>query len=221
VSPISLRGALRRRLPTTTLFLLGSSALLVACGSASTSTSSTPETPTPAFAGGVAASAPAQVTICADLLKLTPADRRSTLDDLRFNSGLQAYTDQALLAACRQHGPASLLAEARRLDAAAQKAERVRAAAKAKARKAQAAASAVKAAANRARYTTADRNSFIGACVATGGTVTVCACSFRQFTEHVPYDQFVRDNQAILDGRMSAADIATRYGAIITRCAGF
>jgi len=76
VSPISLRGALRRRLPTTTLFLLGSSALLVACGSASTSTSSTPETPTPVFAGGVAASAPAQVTICADLLKLTPADRR-------------------------------------------------------------------------------------------------------------------------------------------------
>jgi len=221
VSPISLRDALRRRLPTTSLLLLGCAALVGACGSTATSTSSTPEAPTPVVAGAAGAPAPAQVTVCADLLKLTPADQQSTLDDLRFHSGLQTYTDRALVAACRAHGPAALLAEARRVDAAALKAERVRAAAEAKARKAQAAADRVKAAANRARYTKQDRNAFIGACVSTGGTVTRCACSFREFTEHVPYNQFVRDNQAILDGRMSAADIAARYGSIITRCAGF
>jgi hypothetical protein len=218
VSPTFPRDALKRRLAPTSLLLLCLAALLAACGSASTS-SSTPDVPPAAVVGAVPA--PAQVKICADLLKLAPADQRSTLDDLRFDSGLEVYTDKALVAACRKHGPASLLAEAKKLDAAGQKARRVREAAKAKARKAAKAANAAKAAANRARYSTTDRNAFVSACVATSGSVTRCACYFRQFSEHVPYSQFVHDNQAILDGRMSTADIADRYGAIIARCAGF
>jgi hypothetical protein len=211
-------GLVRRALPALGVVLVAGVAL-AACGSGS-SDSTTPDVATSAFAGGGTV-APARATTCADLLKLPPDDRRSTLGDLRFSSGLETYTDKALLASCRKHATAGLLAEAKMLDGVARKAQRARAAAKAKARKAKQAANAAKAALNRARYTKQDRNSFVGACITTGGTVTKCACAFRQFTEHVPYDQFEHDNQAILDGRMSTADIVQRYGSIISRCASF
>jgi hypothetical protein len=161
------------------------------------------------------------VKVCSDLLRLAADDRRSTLADLRFDSGLQAYTDRELLVACKAHRTAELAVEARKLDAAARKRERVRAAARARARKARQAADAAKQAANRARYTVANRNAFISSCVATGGTVTRCGCLYRQFTLHVPYDQFVRDDRAILDGRMKSSELLTRYGDLIARCVSY
>jgi hypothetical protein len=218
VIPTSVRDALRRRLPVTSLLLLCAAATLTACGSA-TSSDTTPAAPAaqPASAPVI----PAQVKRCSELLRLGVDDRRSTLQDLRFDSGLQAYTDRELLAACKAHGTADLAAEARKLDAAAKKRERVRAAAKAKARKAKAAADAVRQAANRKRYTTANRDAFVQSCVATGGTVTRCGCLYRQFTLHVPYDQFIRDDRAILDGRMKSSELLTKYGDLIARCASY
>ena len=216
--PSSVRDALRRRLPATSLLLLCAAATLTACGSAAPSTT---EPAAPAQQPTGAAVVPAQVKVCSDLLRLTADDRRSTLADLRFDSGLQAYTDKELLAACKTHGKADIAAEARKLDAAARKRERVRAAAKAKARKAQQAADAAQQAANRARYTTANRNAFVESCVATGGTVTRCACLYRQFTLHVPYDQFRRDDRAVLDGRMKSSELLTKYGNLIARCVSY
>jgi hypothetical protein len=218
VIPISVRDVLRRRLPALSLLLLCAAVTLTACGSAATSGTTAASPPAP-LAGAPAI--PAQVKRCSELLRLAADDRRSTLEDLRFDSGLQAYTDRELVAACRTHRTAGLVAEARRLDAAARKRERVRAATKAKARKAKAAAEAVRQAANRARYSTANRDAFVSSCVATGGTVTRCGCIYRQFTLHVPYDQFIRDDQAILDGRMKSSTLLAKYGDLIARCATY
>jgi hypothetical protein len=218
VIPLSVRDALRRRLPATCLLLLCAAAALAACGSASSSDTTAGAPASPLASAPVI---PAQVKRCSELLLLGADDRRSTLQDLRFDSGLQAYTDRELLAACKAHGKADLAAEARKLDTAARTRAKARAAAKAKARKANAAAVAAKEAANRARYSTKNRDAFVQSCVATGGTVTRCGCLYRQFTLHVPYDQFIRDDRAILDGRMKSSELLAKYGKLIARCASY
>jgi hypothetical protein len=158
---------------------------------------------------------------CGDLVVTADSWREPALESVRSDLDLDGYTDEALVEACSKHPSVPVATEARALAKAAQeradRAEAAKAAKQAAARTAKAA----KQAANRARYSPVDRDSFVAACVGTGGTVTRCACLFRQFTLHVSYDQFVRDNEAILDGRLSSDELLSRYADLIDRCSGF